>query len=114
MTKTGFSVVADYDVYLTLGSVLATQLVSQTGCSAERSLLLNYPPYTTEITPISINPGVSIMIGVFANNPLDAVSITDEYDITIVDGFDDYDSNLPLSVVEDSWSYGGFYPGEDI
>ena len=54
------------------------------------------------------------MIGVFANNPLDAVAITDEYDITIVDGFDDYDSNLPLSVVEDSWSYGGFYPGEDI
>ena len=53
------------------------------------------------------------MIGVFADNPLDAVS-TDDYDITIVDGFDDYDSNLPLSVVEDSWSYGGFFPGTDV
>ena len=77
--------------------------------------MLNYPPYTTETEPISIDPGKSIMINVLgvdvvANEAVD----TDDYDITIVDGFDDYDNDLPLFVVSDSWSYGGAYPGTDL
>ena len=105
----------DYDSYVTLGSVLANQLDSQTDCSAERSLLLNYPPYTTETEPISIDPGKSIMINVLGIDLVAAEAVsTDDYDITIVDGFDDYDSDLPLFVVIDSWSYGGAYPGTDL
>ena len=77
--------------------------------------MLNYPPYTTETTPTSINPGKTIMIAVLAENTDDLVDPPeDTYDVTVLDGFYDYDSDYPLSVVADSWSYGGFFPGEDL
>ena len=55
------------------------------------------------------------MIAVLAENTDDLVDPPeDTYDVTILDGFYDYDSDYPLSVVADSWSYGGFFPGEDL
>ena len=97
-----------------LPSAAGSQIALQNDCPAELSISLNNPPYMIDTIPVlEATKGLPFNLGIV--RPADVtwpLDIPSEYTFIRIPIylFDDYESNYPITVVEDGWSEENF-PG---